>query len=619
MKSGSACADHRSAKRSSPRIARLLLLLSELVSCSSFDYQDVKLTKIVKFAIGWPLEDVAEENRARGSTPDALLDVGYQSLGYVEVSVGGGHLWPHGPYERTLYDASRAEGEIFCTQARHRASREGLRTFAMAVLIIRNETQCEEKVSALVSQRLNVLELSRTFLTVPVSVGISKSILNFITVSSQDIGSAARYFCHAHAITESNCALELEWRASTELSLMSSTNSWMENGEYDASFDATVENVEGNQLYAVRANFSIVEHGVSRRYRVFFWPVEEDRWGRLRVTTQYMMIFQGFREHPAVDIVGTHEEAEWVVYVLPELIDITLRSPFSPSMRSILPVSFYRKVVVFDLGDSVSYEHDSFLDVCSTRRPTHLMPGVDDGAHYSGQNCALYFKRSWVNRHNGTSRPFLGDNGSIAAPHPSWYRPIHFALLDRYQMGTYLPHAERPLTMSCLLRSHSLIHFDESRARVLHWVMQAAQDWGLADRSAFVGHISDAIRTEHDIAYYQALRHTRVVITANPSYNEGDHRTWEALGSGALVFVDRTMTPLAPPLIDGIHVVEYDTHDLEDFRARLKYYIFDAPEEAETIAKQGTAFALRHHRPINRASYVLGELESRRQVEMSFN
>ena len=122
MKSGIACADHRSAKRSSPRIARLLLLLSELVSCSSFDYQDVKLTKIVKFAIGWPLEDVAEENRARGSTPDALLDVGYQSLGYVEVSVGGGHLWPHGPYERTLYDASRAEGEIFCTQARNRAS-----------------------------------------------------------------------------------------------------------------------------------------------------------------------------------------------------------------------------------------------------------------------------------------------------------------------------------------------------------------------------------------------------------------------------------------------------------------------------------------------------------------
>ena len=44
--------------------------------------------------------------------------------------------------------------------------------------------------------------------------------------------------------------------------------------------------------------------------------------------------------------------------------------------------------------------------------------------------------------------------------------------------------------------------------------------------------------------YLGLLSRARVVVTANPGAREGDHRTWEALASGAAVVVDRMFAPL---------------------------------------------------------------------------
>jgi hypothetical protein len=47
-------------------------------------------------------------------------------------------------------------------------------------------------------------------------------------------------------------------------------------------------------------------------------------------------------------------------------------------------------------------------------------------------------------------------------------------------------------------------------------------------------------------AYLELLAHAKVVVTANPSAWEGDHRTWEALAAGALV---PQRTRLAAPFV----------------------------------------------------------------------
>ena len=44
---------------------------------------------------------------------------------------------------------------------------------------------------------------------------------------------------------------------------------------------------------------------------------------------------------------------------------------------------------------------------------------------------------------------------------------------------------------------------------------------------------------------------SKIVVTCNPTGWEGDYRTWEALTSGALILVDKMITPLINPLITG--------------------------------------------------------------------
>jgi hypothetical protein len=92
----------------------------------------------------------------------------------------------------------------------------------------------------------------------------------------------------------------------------------------------------------------------------------------------------------------------------------------------------------------------------------------------------------------------------------------------------------------------------------------------------------------------------------NPTHHEGDSRTWEALVSGALVFVDRTRGRLPYALQHRRHVIFYEPLDVTDLAAKLTFYL--APEnadEAAAIAARGRRHALRHHRAVNRIDYYL--------------
>ena len=132
--------------------------------------------------------------------------------------------------------------------------------------------------------------------------------------------------------------------------------------------------------------------------------------------------------------------------------------------------------------------------------------------------------------------------------------------------------------------------------------------WGLMSM-ALIGQVTDKGRSTVDHTYFACLRQSRIVVTSHPSEWEGDHRTYEALASGALVVLDSIGTPTTTsPLRDGVHLVVFDSHDHNAFDAKLRYYI-DHPHQTEAIARRGCAFALAHHRAEHRVAYILEELD----------
>lgn len=95
-----------------------------------------------------------------------------------------------------------------------------------------------------------------------------------------------------------------------------------------------------------------------------------------------------------------------------------------------------------------------------------------------------------------------------------------------------------------------------------------------------------------------------IIVTANPANWEGDFRLWEALASGALVFVDELSTPMPFPLVHGENVIFFSTHNKSDFLSKLDYYI-NHKVEREQIAHRGYIHALKYHRTTNAVDYIL--------------
>jgi len=209
--------------------------------------------------------------------------------------------------------------------------------------------------------------------------------------------------------------------------------------------------------------------------------------------------------------------------------------------------------------------------------------------------CFAYFKRSWVvmlKQEEGytTKKPIPRD------PH---LHPLTMAIMDEFIIEEDM---ERDLVLSCPLR---IKPGNPNRQRVLDLVrgmdIQGKTQIGVLNKGSM-----RAFNDQNMRDYFKLLKRSRIVVTCNPSRWEGDHRTWEALASGALVFVDRMWTPLRHPLIDGEHCIFYDLSDigLQELRAMILYYLKHTAE-AETIAGVGHEFAMKHHRTSNRIDEIL--------------
>ena len=107
--------------------------------------------------------------------------------------------------------------------------------------------------------------------------------------------------------------------------------------------------------------------------------------------------------------------------------------------------------------------------------------------------------------------------------------------------------------------------------------------------------------------YYEKMFNSKIVVTCNPDNWEGDYRTWEALSSGALVFVDKMLTPITNPLINEKHIIFYNRNNFQELKEKILFYL-NNPDLAKDISQQGNQHALKYHKPSDRIDEILSYL-----------
>jgi hypothetical protein len=243
------------------------------------------------------------------------------------------------------------------------------------------------------------------------------------------------------------------------------------------------------------------------------------------------------------------------------------------------------------------------------------------------------FSRSWAaSRGNGMGEHVLLKKRAML--------PFQYAVLDQMGLSTHLSPSrtrafakrawtERDFDVVCTLRRlrkrrYRALALDAMAARVFQpaWdrhvtagFSQFYQDDASPETLAagnrrdnttlVLVHGSDSGgRSQTSLGFHEKQRRAKIIVTCNPSNHEGDSRLWEALASGALVFVDRMRGNIPYALRDRHEVVIYSVFDYQEMHRLVIYYLMH-PLEAQRIARAGYRAALRRHRPVNRVDYAL--------------
>ena len=264
------------------------------------------------------------------------------------------------------------------------------------------------------------------------------------------------------------------------------------------------------------------------------------------------IIYNGLITNPKVSIVKNKDVCD---YIFVDFIDINLISGYKKD--------YSHKIIVIDYGD----DPYSVLDV----------------------KCLMYFKRSVVNKRK---LKLINYNRKII--------PISHCLKNEVLYFKNINN-KRDIDISVFFRKGKREH----RTRVARFIANEFSNYkihvGICGRHKEVG------RTSIQMDYYNKMFRSKIVITCNPKNWEGDYRTWEALSSGAMVVVDKMLTPIVNPLIDKKHVVFYDRNNLEDLKTKILFYLKN-PDLIEKIGKEGNSYALKYHKASNRIDEILSHL-----------
>lgn len=223
-----------------------------------------------------------------------------------------------------------------------------------------------------------------------------------------------------------------------------------------------------------------------------------------------------------------------------------------------------------------------------------------------------YFKRSF---------PIGVKRKSRRQWRPKAIFPLDFGVLHCYPEVFDRFDISRDIDVGYYFQLPSLVRKQKLRRRgnVLRCLQEA--DW--TGYSTRIGQVTvDAIAGRRSVfecpednqwvAYMGLLKRTKILFTAFPDRWDGDMRTWEAMSSGALCFLDRTYIPSPNYFEHGRHCFIYDATDTASVRDAVQlahtYLQPDKQSEREAIAERGRQHALRFHRSTNRIDYLFDKL-----------
>lgn len=146
----------------------------------------------------------------------------------------------------------------------------------------------------------------------------------------------------------------------------------------------------------------------------------------------------------------------------------------------------------------------------------------------------------------------------------------------------------------------------KSRMRVTDYIRDNFTEFNI--HTGLCGSPGEDGRSYIQHEYYKKMCDSKIVVTCNPEYWEGDYRLFEALSSGTLVLVDKMITPVKNPFVDGEHLIYYDRNDTSDLHQKITYYL-ENNEIRETIAKNGYDFVRKYHKSSNKIDEILEEVE----------
>ena len=212
-------------------------------------------------------------------------------------------------------------------------------------------------------------------------------------------------------------------------------------------------------------------------------------------------------------------------------------------------------------------------------------------------SCLKYFKRSVVDK---KKMKLINYNREII--------PISYCLKQEVLQFKNLFEYDRYIDISVFFKPNDSIKQNDVnwyRNKVAKFIKENFSDYNIfVDQCGSSGREG---RNSIQMDYYKKMFHSKIVITCNPNNWEGDYRTWEALSTGALVFVDKMFTPIVNPLINEKHLIFYDKDNLLELKKKIIFYL-NNKDLATKISQQGNEHVLKYHKPSDRIDEILSHL-----------
>lgn len=325
-----------------------------------------------------------------------------------------------------------------------------------------------------------------------------------------------------------------------------------------------------------------------------FWPFNDPI---CKSTSESYEIFSVLQKHPNVELVNDFDECDYVIYMMD--IRNILNSPnidcSTLNMEAVNKMYNYK-----DHHKEIIVDYNDWTDLRDV--PANIL-----------HNVYKYFKRSVVYKPGCENSPWFINDGNVInwnlgpknakITYPREILPINYGIRTDYiEYDKDYKQSGYIYDICCMFEGYAWE--GGLRSVVPHAVRQYK---GIKKYVGMIKMENNLDRYANiNTLYYGVMKHSKIIVTINAQYFEGDTRLWEALLTGNLVLCDRMFTPEMHkhPLIDRTHLVYYDS--VEHLNTLVQYYTLDVNEhERNRIGQCGREHVLKYHKYSDRAYEIL--------------